>query len=254
MFLTLPVIPSFSQSLPSWVPKNGLAAYYGFDKDARDASGNRNDGVVHEATLIPDRFGIDSSAYNFNGTSSFIDVRDTASMNPVSGLSLSMWVHTETPHGVAGVLGKWNNYGGSFGIGREQFCMNVSDTDNGINFGLKTKDEFPVYPHEKEIIYRNGRWNHYIGTYDGAYAKLYVNGILASTYRASGPIPVYQQKFEIGLWDPCSFQRFLDACSRPAHFLLQVDHRVENVPIANHDLPLPQRHTNRRCDVHQVYR
>jgi len=48
---------------------NGLVAYYPFNGDASDASGNGNNGTVYGATLIPDRFGQPSQAYQFNGNS-----------------------------------------------------------------------------------------------------------------------------------------------------------------------------------------
>jgi hypothetical protein len=49
-----------------------LIVYYPFSGNASDASGNGHNGTVNGATLTTDRFGNASSAYNFNGTSSYI--------------------------------------------------------------------------------------------------------------------------------------------------------------------------------------
>ena len=60
---------------PSLIPggsnitKLGLVAYYPFNGNARDESGNRNDGKVNGATLTTDRHGRSSSAVHFDGDS-----------------------------------------------------------------------------------------------------------------------------------------------------------------------------------------
>ena len=51
---------------------NGLVAYYPFNGNANDASGNGNNGTVYGATLTADRFGSVASAYEFNGTNAYI--------------------------------------------------------------------------------------------------------------------------------------------------------------------------------------
>jgi hypothetical protein len=52
----------------------GLVAYYPFNGNANDASGNGHDGNVHGASLTSDRFGTADSAYSFNGVSDYISV------------------------------------------------------------------------------------------------------------------------------------------------------------------------------------
>ena len=52
----------------------GLVAYYPFNGNADDGSGNGNDGTVYGATLTTDRFGNPSSAYDFDGTDDYIHV------------------------------------------------------------------------------------------------------------------------------------------------------------------------------------
>ena len=59
---------AFSQSYLT----NGLVAYYPFDGNANDASGNGNNGIVTNAVLVSDRFGITNSAYQYNGSNSAI--------------------------------------------------------------------------------------------------------------------------------------------------------------------------------------
>ena len=45
----------------------GLVAYYPFNGNAKDESGNGNDGTVSGAVLASDRNGNDSKAYSFDG-------------------------------------------------------------------------------------------------------------------------------------------------------------------------------------------
>jgi hypothetical protein len=63
-----------AQNLPSYVPTNGLVGWWSFDGNANDVSGNGNTGIVNGAVLTTDRFGNFDNAYNFNGTSDFINV------------------------------------------------------------------------------------------------------------------------------------------------------------------------------------
>ena len=49
----------------STIPSDGLLAYYPFNGNANDESGNDHHGTVNGATLSEDRNGYDNSAYNF---------------------------------------------------------------------------------------------------------------------------------------------------------------------------------------------
>ena len=53
---------------------NDLVAYYPFNGNANDESGNGHDGTVSGATLTADRFGYANSAYDFDGNQDWITV------------------------------------------------------------------------------------------------------------------------------------------------------------------------------------
>ncbi|EDN70322.1 conserved hypothetical protein, secreted [Beggiatoa sp. PS] len=53
---------------------DGLIAYYPFDGNAQDTSGNGNHGTVNGATLTENRFGKADSAYHFDGQDDYIDL------------------------------------------------------------------------------------------------------------------------------------------------------------------------------------
>ena len=55
------------------IPTDDLVAYYPFNGNANDESGNGNNGTIFRATLTTDRFGNANRAYSFDG-SSFISV------------------------------------------------------------------------------------------------------------------------------------------------------------------------------------
>ena len=52
---TLPILNA--QDLPSYVPTEGLVAYYPFNGNANDASGNGHHATVNGARVSTDRFG-----------------------------------------------------------------------------------------------------------------------------------------------------------------------------------------------------
>jgi len=59
-----------TQATTTSLPTQGLLAYYPFNGNANDSSGNVNNGVIYGVTLTTDRFGYSNSAYLFNGSAS----------------------------------------------------------------------------------------------------------------------------------------------------------------------------------------
>jgi hypothetical protein len=73
---------------------DGLVAYYPFNGNADDASGNGNNGVITGATLTADRFGQANGAYFYNGSGDFLQVPASTSLNVglSDGLTVSAWI------------------------------------------------------------------------------------------------------------------------------------------------------------------
>lgn len=94
LFLGFALSLTMNAQVPSYVPTNGLVAYYPFNGNANDVSTNANNGVVSGATLTTDRFGNANSAYNFNGSTDFINVTSNNSLNFQTNntFSLSYWI------------------------------------------------------------------------------------------------------------------------------------------------------------------
>jgi hypothetical protein len=70
----------------------GLVAYYPFNGNANDQSGNNNNPVFNNATLTTDRLGNPASAYHFNGTDNYMKVLNSPSINLTNKMSISVWV------------------------------------------------------------------------------------------------------------------------------------------------------------------
>jgi hypothetical protein len=78
--------------IPSYVPTNGLVGYWPFSGSANDLSSNANNGTNNGATLTTDRFGNPNSAYSFNGTSNYIEIPHSSSLNfGTQNFTISVW-------------------------------------------------------------------------------------------------------------------------------------------------------------------
>lgn len=107
---------------------DGLVAYYPFDGNANDESGNGHDGTVHGATLTTDRNGNSESAYSFDGQDDYIDVGGNEDdFDLTEDLTIAFWVKlgsvgehnhivlSKHEHNVNGDGSWWTGVGGGNG-------------------------------------------------------------------------------------------------------------------------------------------
>ncbi len=91
---TLLLISAISQILnaqiPSYIPKDSLVGWWPFNGNANDESGNGHNGSVYSASLSKDRNGIANSSYEFNGSSSYIEIASNKKLFP-KNYSISIW-------------------------------------------------------------------------------------------------------------------------------------------------------------------
>jgi len=75
---------------------SGLVAYYPFNGDARDYSGNDNHGVVDGPVLTTDRFGKENCAFSFDGEKATIEANVKGMPAIDSPQSFSWWYRINT--------------------------------------------------------------------------------------------------------------------------------------------------------------
>ena len=77
----------------------GLVAYYPFDGNSNDESGNGRHANSVNATLSADRFGASNKAYDFNGIDSKIVASATGWPSGNSNRTVSIWISAKAMQG-----------------------------------------------------------------------------------------------------------------------------------------------------------
>ena len=155
----------------------GLVAYYPFNGNANDESGNGNDGTVYGVTLTSDRLGNENSAYSFDGDNDkiMIDHSDDFAFDIDDSYTISLWLK---PNYITsgGVLEKWNGGQGN----PYPFSIRLS---NG-------KVYFAIYQqgggwYADDVIFSEqlleiNKWIHLVCVKQGSeYIKMYFNNQIA---------------------------------------------------------------------------
>ncbi|HNX88445.1 MAG TPA: C10 family peptidase [Paludibacteraceae bacterium] len=98
------LVANFTQSGQTIDLNNGLVAYYPFNGNANDASGNGNHGTVNGASLTTDRFCNANSAYNFAGISNpqTISVANSSTLQFSNAATFSFWISMNSYQGMDG--------------------------------------------------------------------------------------------------------------------------------------------------------
>jgi hypothetical protein len=150
---------------------NGLVAYYPFNGNANDATGNGMNGVVHGASLCPDRFGFQSSAYYFNGTN-YIDFGNSLQLGqPHTAFTITFWFKAQ---GLGPIFGDYEgtSVGGDNILAFQMTVDNnpaLSSLPNYLSMGSRNYPAHPLdytsYIGDSVII--DGNWHAVVYAMDG---------------------------------------------------------------------------------------
>lgn len=153
---------------------DGLVAYYPFNGNANDESGNGNDGtVVGHVELTADRHGNTNGAYRFFGEPmNYISVPDNEILH-LNSFTLSAWVYTDAEDYGSGYI---INKGRDITNGSYRLCVRNVGAANmygGVNDAFIDED-----PSVKT-------WHMVSGTVEGDKAKFYLDGVLMDERKLS---------------------------------------------------------------------
>lgn len=185
--------PSGGSGTGSTAVKPGLVAAYGFEESSGtqviDASGYGNHGTISNASRVSTtNFGNVLSVSGSN--SSWVTVKDSASLDLTSGVTLEAWVYpTASMSGWDTVVIKEQTGGLAYALSansdanRPNTTVNVAGTDRQLTSGS-------YLPHNK--------WTHLATTYDGSMQRLYVNGVQVGSRSQTGAITLSSGALRIG--------------------------------------------------------
>jgi len=175
---------TFGQTVPSYVPTNGLVGWWPFNGNANDESGNGNNGTVNGATLTIDRNGVANQAYTFD-----VNQKIGTFITNFPVYSVSIWAKINT----------WNLGIGTFNGGA--LASHKTDGFYGNGWGLEhngTNNQnqwsWFEYNGNNYVQQYNGTpqlnaWFHVVLTSDSQGSrKLYIDGILTDTYNGAAII------------------------------------------------------------------
>lgn len=173
------------------IPTEGLVAYYPFNGNANDESGNGNDGVVNGATLTSDRKGFDKSAYKFRGFGfgDKIVVNNSQSLTFGDEISISLWAQQNTQTGMDG----WGRLtaNGSMALIAKDWDRggfdwlqhnNASSKSQTFRFGVNNKTDgsniADYLSNSENNIQFSEEWKHFVMVYyaNTGLTKFFING------------------------------------------------------------------------------
>ncbi len=199
LFRTIIIVTLFLNAVGSTAQVNlnqGLMAYYPFSGNANDSSGNGNNPSFNNAKLTADRFGNPNKAYEFNGSSSYIQIPNRPTLNAGNKLSISIWVKANgfyqgactgnylLSKGIASVTP--NLYDALFGNGPYgvykgiNFCSTTLDTNHQSFYGAALGNYNFLTPNV-----HTGQWYHVVFVYNGSVNSLFVNNVLVDQSTSS---------------------------------------------------------------------
>lgn len=167
---------TMAQTVPSYVPTNGLLGWWPFSNSAADMGGNSHNGTVNGALLTTDRFGNANAAYSFDGVDDFIQTEQIT--DDLTEFTISLWFQSaKLPEATEfkGLIGKGKP--GETGEDNSTFYVGFNNTSLQLGFENSSGDN-------KEILLADPcallySWKNIVITFNKTdkYLRTFVNGI-----------------------------------------------------------------------------
>jgi hypothetical protein len=184
--------PAESAPPPPPPTSSGLVAAYAFDEGSgttvADASGNGNTGTISGANWTSSgKFG---KALSFNGSTSWVSVADSASLDLSGGMTVEAWLNPAA-------IGNWRTAVMKEKSGGLAYALYAS---TGLAASAPSANVNPGT--EAAVAGSSGlplnSWTHLAGTYDGTTIRLYLGGSLIASQAESGNIAPSTAPLRIG--------------------------------------------------------
>jgi hypothetical protein len=191
---------SIDNSINTLPVDSSLVAWYPFrDGSFADKSGHGNRIVFCSATPVASRSGQDSGAYYFDGSSSYMKVRNSPSLNPAQSITMAalvkpMGFYQGKCHSNR-ILSKGyddDHTNGRYSLGFDDMAFydytgcDKPVKENKENFYGAYGNSAAAATGITDTDYiRIDRWYTVVFTYDGSVSKLYINNELANTSKGS---------------------------------------------------------------------
>jgi hypothetical protein len=176
--------------VPGYVPINGLVAWWPFNGNANDVSGNGNNGTVYGATLTTDRNGTTNSAYYFNGSSDYIQISGGtgSGLNVTNGsFSISLWFLSNWSAAINDMVLFWR---GDNAPAADPYMLMISSGQaakfrRDVSYGTTSNTVS-----NSLASYNSSNYHHLAGVYDSTTSQmtLYIDGAVKARQTLPGAV------------------------------------------------------------------
>jgi len=176
-------LPDYTSNGSTWSQNyEGVWHLHYISSICHDSSANANNGSYNNITHIAN--GKIDGADDFNGSTSYINVPNDASLKPIKDVSVSLWINPAVSmvNWDCPVAHAWDNGGDESGF-------SISYVTDKLRFMIKTAsmadNDWNSNPGFAVTV---GSWQHVAGTYDGSIIRYYVDADQKETRSASGDV------------------------------------------------------------------
>ncbi len=191
-------------------PVNDLVAYYPFNGNAHDESGNGHDGTPRNGVaLTTDQLGNGSSAYYFDGVDDYIELGTSSGIDLGSNFSLTAHVFTEAPANPTDgifytIIAKRDEVqSGNANLFPWDVGIDFSQSENFSQLFLTRTGSLG---HSASIVH-GGYWDFVAVTVSHDTATFWINANKSGTFLLSSPNLTTSQPMLIG-WDRLGGRQF----------------------------------------------
>jgi hypothetical protein len=165
----------------------GLVAQWKFDEGAgttaADASGNANTGTLTGTSWAS---GIYGTSLSFSGSSSYVSVKESTSIENTSQMSVGFWIYANA------------NTNSDPRVLTKSYSWDIKLNGSGIAPQFSSAGKYAKLNYDLTL----NQWQHILLTFSGGTVTAYVNGNVvpfsANTFTGTETIPIYKYGMIIG--------------------------------------------------------
>jgi hypothetical protein len=164
---------------PCLAPPAGIVSWWPGEGNANDLIGGNAGVLFNGASFSAGKVG---QAFSFDGINDHIRIKDAPNLRFTTSMTVEAWIFPTSLGADQGIITKWDAAPGfnqrSYGISIvPNGTIGFGSSPNGINDGGKcfTTNAVPT-----------NLWTFVVGTYDGVFLRVYVNGVLNNSVAYNG--------------------------------------------------------------------